>query len=82
MKRGYKVVFVRHGESTWNKENRFTGWTDVRLSENGLNEAKLAGQALKEKGFQFDIAFTSVLSRAIITYNTIADEVDCNYIPV
>ena len=51
MRRGYKVVFVRHGESTWNKENRFTGWTDVPLSANGINEAKFAGQTLKEKGF-------------------------------
>ena len=70
----YKVVFVRHGESLWNKENRFTGWTDVGLSENGMKEAQFAGQLLKQNNFGFDVAFTSVLSRAIITYNTIAAE--------
>jgi 2,3-bisphosphoglycerate-dependent phosphoglycerate mutase len=65
----YKVVFLRHGESTWNKENRFTGWTDVQLTENGVKEAQFAGQLLKQNGYQFDIAHTSVLTRAIMTYN-------------
>ena len=68
----YRVVFVRHGESVWNKENRFTGWKDVGLSENGVNEAKFAGDLLKQKGFNFDVAYTSVLTRAIMTYNHIA----------
>jgi 2,3-bisphosphoglycerate-dependent phosphoglycerate mutase len=72
----YKVVFVRHGESTWNKENRFTGWTDVKLTENGVKEAQFAGQLLKQNGYKFDVAHTSVLSRAIMTYNTIATELD------
>jgi len=61
----HKLVLLRHGESVWNKENRFTGWTDVDLSEKGLQEAGQAGQVLKEQGFTFDIAFTSVLKRAI-----------------
>jgi len=78
----HRVVFVRHGESTWNKENRFTGWTDVQLTPNGIEEAKFAGQLLKQNGFQFDIAFTSVLTRAIMTYNNIATELGCHYIPV
>ena len=69
----YRVVFVRHGESVWNKENRFTGWKDVGLSENGVNEAKFAGDLLKQKGFNFDVAYTSVLTRAIMTYNHIAN---------
>lgn len=77
-----KVVFVRHGESNWNLENRFTGWTDVTLSENGIHESKLAGQLLKKKKYEFDIAFTSVLTRAITTYNGIADELGCHYIPI
>jgi len=63
----HKIVLLRHGESIWNKENRFTGWTDVDLSEKGLAEAKKAGQLLKGEGFKFDIAFTSVLKRAIRT---------------
>ena len=58
-----KLVLLRHGESTWNKENRFTGWTDVDLSEKGLEEAKAAGELLKQQGFQFDVAHTSVLKR-------------------
>lgn len=78
----YKVVFVRHGESVWNKENRFTGWTDVSLSENGVKEAQFAGQLLKQQGYNFDVAFTSVLTRAIMTYNNIATELGCHYIPV
>jgi 2,3-bisphosphoglycerate-dependent phosphoglycerate mutase len=70
----FKVVFVRHGESTWNNENRFTGWTDVSLTENGVKEAIHAGQLLKQGGYQFDVAHTSVLTRAIMTYNTIVTE--------
>ena len=65
----HKVVFVRHGESLWNKENRFTGWKDIGLTEQGVQEAKQAGEMLRDKGYQFDLAFTSVLSRAILTYN-------------
>lgn len=78
----HKVVFVRHGESQWNLENRFTGWTDVGLTENGIKEAQLAGKMLKEKNYSFDLAFTSVLTRAISTYNTIASEIDSHWIPV
>lgn len=78
----YKLVLLRHGESTWNKENRFTGWTDVDLSEKGMLEAKKAGQALKKEGFIFDIAFTSVLKRAIRTLWTALDEMDLMWIPV
>ena len=63
----YKLVLIRHGESTWNKENRFTGWTDVDLSEQGIKEAKSAGEVLKDNGYTFDLAFTSVLKRAIRT---------------
>ena len=62
-----KLVLLRHGESTWNKENRFTGWTDVDLSEQGLSEAQKAGDVLKEEGYTFDMAYTSVLKRAIRT---------------
>ena len=78
----HKVVFVRHGESLWNKENRFTGWKDVGLSEKGVQEAQQAGHLLKEKGYKFDVAYTSVLTRAIMTYNSIATEVGCHWIPV
>lgn len=78
----HKVVFVRHGESLWNKENRFTGWTDVGLTENGMREAEFAGQLLKQHQLGFDVAFTSVLSRAIKTYNAIADELNMHYVPV
>jgi len=60
-----KLVLLRHGESTWNRENRFTGWTDVGLTEHGMAEARAAGQLLKREGFDFDIAFTSVLRRAL-----------------
>ena len=77
-----KLVLVRHGESGWNKENRFTGWTDVDLSEKGLAEAKKAGQLLKEEGYTFDIAYTSVLKRAIRTLWIILDEMDLMWIPV
>jgi 2,3-bisphosphoglycerate-dependent phosphoglycerate mutase len=78
----YKVVLVRHGESTWNKENLFTGWTDVDLSEKGREEAKEAGRVLKEEGFVFDIAYTSVLKRAIRTLWILMDEMDLMWIPV
>ncbi len=78
----YKIVLLRHGESTWNLENRFTGWTDVDLSEKGLAEAKMAGQLLKEGGYVFDLAFTSVLKRAIRTLWMTLDGMDQMYIPV
>jgi 2,3-bisphosphoglycerate-dependent phosphoglycerate mutase len=78
----YKVVLLRHGESEWNKENKFTGWTDVDLSEKGLAEAKAAGQTLKKEGYTFDIAFTSVLKRAIRTLWLTLDGMDLMWIPV
>ncbi len=78
----YKIILLRHGESTWNLENRFTGWTDVDLSEKGLAEAKMAGQLLKEGGYVFDLAFTSVLKRAIRTLWITLDGMDMMYIPV
>jgi 2,3-bisphosphoglycerate-dependent phosphoglycerate mutase len=77
-----KLALVRHGESVWNKENRFTGWTDVDLSEKGMDEAHKAGQLLKEQGYSFDMAFTSVLKRAIRTLWIILDEMDLMWIPV
>ncbi len=77
-----KLLLLRHGESTWNKENRFTGWTDVDLSEKGIQEAKKAGEALKKEGFVFDVAFTSVLKRAIRTLWIVLDEMDLMWIPV
>jgi 2,3-bisphosphoglycerate-dependent phosphoglycerate mutase len=77
----YRVVLVRHGESLWNKENRFTGWTDVDLSEKGVEEAKAAGRALKEAGYSFDVAHTSVLKRAIRTLWLMLDEMDLMWIP-
>ncbi len=76
------LVLLRHGESTWNKENRFTGWTDVDLSERGREEAKAAGQLLKDGGYVFDVAFTSVLKRAIRTLWIALDELDLMWIPV
>lgn len=78
----YQLVLVRHGESVWNKENLFTGWTDVELSENGLIEAKEAGGLLKAAGFDFDICHTSYLKRAIHTLNIILDEMDRAWLPV
>ncbi|HMD78161.1 MAG TPA: 2,3-diphosphoglycerate-dependent phosphoglycerate mutase [Terracidiphilus sp.] len=78
----YKVVLLRHGESIWNKENLFTGWTDVDLSEKGREEAKQAGLMLKEQGYCFDLAFTSVLKRAIRTLWMVLDEMDLMWIPV
>ena len=77
-----KLVLVRHGQSIWNLENRFTGWTDVELSENGIKEAKEAGIVLKQKGFTFDMAFTSVLKRANDTLNYILEELDLKNIPI
>lgn len=77
-----KLVLVRHGESTWNKENRFTGWTDVDLSEKGRQEAKEGGEVLKKEGYVFDVAYTSVLKRAIRTLWTVLDELDQMWIPV
>lgn len=77
-----KVVLIRHGESVWNLENRFTGWTDVDLTENGVKEAIKAGKLLKEKGFKFEKAYTSYLKRANKTLNTILDQMDLDWIPV
>jgi len=71
-----KLVLLRHGQSTWNKENRFTGWTDVPLTEQGVEEAKKAGKVLKERGFNFDVAFTNVLKRAIDTTDIVLDEMN------
>src|SRR6195256_5388957 len=78
----HKLVLLRHGESTWNKENRFTGWTDVDLSEHGRAEAKEAGRLLREGGYVFDQAYTSVLKRAIRTLGIALDTLDQLYIPV
>ena len=78
----YKLVLIRHGESQWNKENRFTGWVDVDLSEKGVEEAKKAGETLKKEGFVFDVAYTSVLKRAIHTLWNILDVMDLTWIPV
>jgi len=77
-----KLVLVRHGQSTWNLDNRFTGWTDVDLSERGIQEAHEAAQALREGGYTFDVAFTSVLKRAIRTLWIILDDMDLMWIPV
>jgi len=77
-----KIVLLRHGESAWNKENRFTGWTDVDLSEKGLSEAHKAGKALKDGGFIFDVAYTSVLKRAIRTLWITLEDMDLMWIPV
>lgn len=77
-----KLVLLRHGESEWNRKNRFTGWTDVDLSEKGHEEAKEAGRLLKEEGIVLDRAYTSYLKRAIHTLNHVLDELDENYIPV
>jgi 2,3-bisphosphoglycerate-dependent phosphoglycerate mutase len=78
----HKLVLLRHGESSWNKENRFTGWTDVDLSDKGREEAMEAGQVLKREGFLFDLAYTSVLKRAIRTLWLALDELDLMWIPV
>ncbi len=78
----YKIVLMRHGESQWNLENRFTGWTDVDLTELGRDQARRAGELLKEKGFSFDLAYTSVLTRAIRTLWIALDAMDTMYVPV
>ena len=78
----YKIALLRHGESVWNKENRFTGWTDVDLSEKGLEEAKRAAKQLKDNNFTFDVAYTSVLKRAIRTLWIVQDNMDLMWIPV
>jgi 2,3-bisphosphoglycerate-dependent phosphoglycerate mutase len=78
----HMVVLLRHGESVWNKENLFTGWTDVDLSDKGRDEAREAGRVLKEQGFTFDVAYTSVLKRAIRTLWIALDEMDLMWIPV
>ena len=78
----YELVLIRHGESAWNKENRFTGWTDVPLSEKGIEEARAAGKLLKAEGYAFDCAFTSVLKRAIKTLWLVLEEMDRMWIPV
>ncbi|MFV0388901.1 MAG: 2,3-diphosphoglycerate-dependent phosphoglycerate mutase [Pyrinomonadaceae bacterium] len=77
-----KLVLIRHGQSEWNKTNRFTGWTDVDLTEQGRDEATTAGRLLKEEGFEFDLAFTSVLTRAIRTLNIVLDEMNTLWLPV
>jgi len=78
----YKLVLLRHGQSTWNLENRFTGWTDVGLTEQGIQEAINAGQILKQEGYLFDIAYTSVLKRAIKTLWLVMEEMEIEWIPV
>ena len=78
----YQLVLIRHGESLWNQENRFTGWTDVPLTKKGLQEASAAGQLLKKEGFTFDLAFTSVLQRAIKTLWVVLEEMELMWIPV
>jgi 2,3-bisphosphoglycerate-dependent phosphoglycerate mutase len=78
----HKLVLVRHGESDWNRQNRFTGWTDVDLSEKGRAEALEGGRVLKQEGYTFDVAYTSVLKRAIRTLWTILDEMDLMWVPV
>ena len=77
----HKIVLLRHGESTWNKENRFTGWTDVDLSEKGMEEARTAGKVMKNEGFQFDVAYVSVLKRALRTLWLALEEMDQLWIP-
>jgi len=78
----HKLVLIRHGESTWNQENRFTGWTDVDLNEKGLREAKAAGELLKKEGYSFDRSFVSLLKRALRTNWMILDELDELWIPI
>jgi len=78
----YKLVLIRHGESTWNLENRFTGWTDVELTPTGVEQAKQAGRLLKDAGFDFDVAYTSVLKRAIWTLWHTLDQMDRTWLPV
>ena len=78
----HKLVLIRHGESQWNLENRFTGWTDVDLTDNGRQEAIRAGQLLKQEGYDFDLCYTSVLRRAIGTLWTVLGEMDRMWLPV
>ncbi|TCP09023.1 2,3-diphosphoglycerate-dependent phosphoglycerate mutase [Caldimonas thermodepolymerans] len=78
----YKLVLIRHGESTWNLENRFTGWTDVELTPTGVEQAKEAGRILKAEGYDFDVAYTSVLKRAIWTLWHVLDQMDRTWLPV
>ncbi|MBA4742926.1 MAG: 2,3-diphosphoglycerate-dependent phosphoglycerate mutase [Azoarcus sp.] len=78
----YKIVLLRHGESVWNKENRFTGWTDVDLTDKGVSEAHGAGRLLRREGFGFERAYTSVLKRAIKTLNIVLEELDLMWLPV
>ena len=78
----YRLVLVRHGESTWNQENRFTGWTDVPLSQQGVEEAREGGGKLREQAMKFDVVHTSVLKRAIQTMNIVLSEIDQEYLPV
>ena len=78
----YKLVLLRHGESVWNKENKFTGWTDVDLSEKGIREAHESAELLQKEGFTFDIVFTSVLKRAIRTFWIVMDDMDMMWLPV
>ena len=78
----YKLVLIRHGESTWNLENRFTGWTDVDLTPTGIEQAQNAGQLLKNEGYDFDVAYTSVLKRATRTLWHVLDEMDRTWLPV
>ncbi len=82
MEAKYKLVLVRHGQSTWNLENRFTGWTDVDLTDQGRAEAHAAGELLREGGYTFDVAYTSVLKRAIKTLWIILDEMQLEWLPV
>jgi 2,3-bisphosphoglycerate-dependent phosphoglycerate mutase len=78
----HKLVLIRHGESTWNRENRFTGWTDVDLSDRGREEARAAGQLLKQDGYAFDVTYTSVLTRAIRTWWIVLEQLDQLWLPV
>lgn len=78
----YKLVLIRHGQSEWNLKNLFTGWTDVNLTEQGIKEAKEGGQVLKKEGYTFDVAYTSLLTRAIRTLNFALEEMDLLWIPV
>jgi 2,3-bisphosphoglycerate-dependent phosphoglycerate mutase len=77
-----KIVLLRHGESVWNRENRFTGWTDVGLTDLGREEARRAGQLLRAEGYVFDVAYTSVLKRAIRTLWIALEEMDLMWIPI
>lgn len=78
----YKIVFLRHGESLWNKENRFTGWTDIDLSPEGIVQAEEAGRILKEGGYNFDVVYTSLLKRAVRTSWIVLDKMDLMWLPV